>query len=118
MNIKKIIQKIFEPNYIKLYKQIEQAFFNREKIILGTTEDDAKAILKFFDEYSEYEEIIEEVITIKTGYDLIQESISTDIRLYYRMSLSLCESDFEPKQIIFDFKKLNMNKLFEIRHIN
>lgn len=25
MNLKEIIQKIFEPNYIKIYKQIEQA---------------------------------------------------------------------------------------------
>lgn len=34
MNLKEIIQKIFEPNYIKIYKQIEQAFFNRKRFIL------------------------------------------------------------------------------------
>ena len=31
MNLKEIIQKIFEPNYIKIYKQIERAFFNEKK---------------------------------------------------------------------------------------
>lgn len=42
MNLKEIIQKIFEPNYIKIYKQIEQAFFNGKRIVLNVTEDEAK----------------------------------------------------------------------------
>jgi hypothetical protein len=116
MNIKEIIQKIFEPNYIKIYKQIEQAFFNGKRIVLNVTEDEGKAVLKFLDDYSEYEEVIEDVMIIKTGFDLIQESIPADIRLHYKWVCNLYESDFRPKQIIFDFKKMNMNKLFEIRH--
>lgn len=116
MNLKEIIQKIFEPNYIKIYKQIEQAFFNRKRIVLNVTEDEGKAVLKFLDDYSEYEEVIEDVMIIKTGFDLIQESIPADIRLHCKWSCNLYESDFRPKQIIFDFKKMNMNKLFEIRH--
>lgn len=116
MNLKEIIQKIFEPNYIKIYKQIEQAFFNRKRIVLSVTEDEAKAILKFLKDYSEYDEVIEEVTIIKTGFDLIQESIPADIRIHCKWSCNLYESDFRPKQIIFDFKKMNINKLFEIRH--
>ena len=116
MNLKEIIQKIFEPNYIKIYKQIEQTFFNRERIVLGVTKDEAKAVLKFLDDYSEYDEVIEEITVIKTGFDLIQESIPAGIRLNCKWSCNLYESDFKPKQIIFDFKKMNMNKLFEIRH--
>lgn len=116
MNLKEIIQKIFEPNYIKIYKQIEQAFFNRKRIVLGRAEDEAKAALKFLKDYSKYDEVVEEVTIIKTGFDLIQESIPADIRLHCKWSCNLYESDFKLKQIIFDFKKMNMNKLFEIRH--
>ena len=116
MKLKEIIQKIFEPNYVKIYKQIEQAFFNEKRIVLNVTEDEGKAVSKFLDDYSEYEEVIEDVMIIKTGFDLIQELIPADIRLHYKYVCSLYESDFRPKQIIFDFKKMNMNKLFEIRH--
>lgn len=66
MKLKEIIQKIFEPNYIKIYKQIEQAFFNEKRIVLNVTEDEWKAVLKFLDDYSEYEEVIEDVMIIKT----------------------------------------------------
>lgn len=116
LKIKEFIQKILEPYYISLYKQIEQAFFNKRKITLGVSKDELKAMVKFCEDYREYEEIIEEVITSKTGYDLIQEKIPRDVKLYCKYSLALNEDDFCVKEFTFDFRKLNMDKLFEIRH--
>ena len=55
LKIKEFIQKILEPDYIKIYKQIEQAFFNKRKITLGVTQDELKAMTKFYEDYSEYE---------------------------------------------------------------
>lgn len=116
LKIKDFIQKMLEPNYIKIYKQIEQAFFNKRKITLGVTKDELKAMNKFYEDYSEYEEIIEEVATSKTGYELKQEKIPRDIKLYCKYSLALNEDDFNTKEFTFDFRNLNMDKLFEIRH--
>lgn len=118
LKIKEFIQKISEPNYIKIYKQIEQAFFNKRKITLGVTKDELKAMTKFYEDYSEYEEIIEEVATSKTGYELKQEKIPLDIKLYNNYSITLCTDDFKTKEFTFDFRKLDMDKLFEIRHAN
>ena len=118
LKIKEFIQKILEPDYIKIYKQIEQAFFNKRKITLGVTQDELKAMTKFYEDYSEYEEIIEKVASSKTGYELAQEKIPRDVKLYFKYSLILNEDDFEVKEFTFDFRKLDMDKLFEIRHTN
>lgn len=101
------IKDLFISKDKKIYKQIIQAFFSREYLKLKIDKNTVKASETFINNYKNYENCINECIEILSELEYQQKKLGYIPR---GATFTCSIEDMEPRYIIYDFEKLDIQK--------